>query len=366
MKVAFNNLGRTNNLIGDEIRDAIDKVLNENWYVLGERDKAFEKQYAEFNEVNYCIGVSNGLDALHLCLASLELPPDSEVIVPANTFIATALAVSYCNLKLKLVDVDEKSMLIDVEKLERAITPKTKVIMPVHLYGSACDMDSIMEIARKYNLYVIEDNAQAQGCRYKGRLTGSFGICSGTSFYPGKNIGALGDAGAVLTNDEFIEKKIRTLANYGAERRYHHTEKGFNTRMDEIQAAVLSIKLKYLNEWNEKRKKIAEYYLSNISNNNLELPYIPFNSVWHIFVLKVKNGRRSDFIKYLEERGIQTNIHYPITVNKQEAYKDEFIGESFPVAEKLANEIVSIPMFPHMSEDEMKYVVTAINKWEYK
>lgn len=364
MKVAFNDLGRTNNLIGEEIRGAIDDVLAANWYILGEKDKEFERQYAEFNEAKHCIGVSNGLDALHLCLASLNLPEDAEVIVPANTFIATALAVSYCNLKLKLVDVDEKTMLIDVNKLEQAITPKTKVIMPVHLYGSACDMDAIMSIADKYGLYVIEDNAQAQGCRYKGKLTGSFGICSGTSFYPGKNIGALGDAGAVVTNSDEIERKVRALANYGAEKRYHHTEKGFNTRMDELQAAILSVKLKHLNDWNSLRNKIANYYLENITNEKVVLPYIPFNTVWHLFVLRIKDGLRDDFVDYLEKNGIQTTIHYPITVNKQDAYKEEFLGESYPVAEMLAKEVVSIPMFPHMTEEEMKYVVDTINNWK--
>ena len=274
----FNDLARANNKYHDEIEHAIHRVLERNWYICGEEDKEFEAEFAAYMGVKHCIGVSNGLDALHLILAALDLPKDSEVIVPANTFIATALAVSFCGYQLRLVDVDEATMLMDTKQAEAAITERTKVIMPVHLYGSACDMDAIMSLAEKHNLFVVEDNAQAQGCMYKGRKTGTFGIASGTSFYPGKNIGALGDAGAVITDDTDFAQKIRALSNYGSNVRYHHEFIGFNTRLDEIQAAVLRVKLKHLDQWNQERAQIAAVYKSNVHNPVIKFLEIPFYS----------------------------------------------------------------------------------------
>ena len=361
--IQFNNLERTNSAIRAELKEAVNAVIDRNWFILGEEDRSFEAMYAKYAGSKHCIGVSNGLDALHLILAALDLPKDSEVIVPANTFIATALAVSYCGYRLRMADVDSESKLMDLDRLEEAITDHTKVIMPVHLFGSACDMDRIVSIADRHGLYIVEDNAQAHGCLYQGRRTGSFGIASGTSFYPGKNLGALGDAGAVVTDNDTLADRIRALANYGSRIKYHHAYAGFNTRLDEIQAAVLRVKLKYLDEWNSSRAKSARYYLEHIRNPLTVLPVIPFDSVWHLFPLRVADGRRDEFMRYMKEHDVETAIHYPIPVHLQEAYAAEFAGESFPVAEQLAREIVSIPMYPYMSSEELECVVDLINAW---
>lgn len=361
--IPFNNLERTNNKIKEEIKAAINRVVDSNWFILGEENRQFEEAYADYMGAKHCIGVSNGLDALHLILEALDLPKGSEVIVPANTFIATALAVSYCGYKLRLVDVEPDSRLMDPKKLEAAITEKTRVIMPVHLFGNACDMDRIMSVADSHGLYVVEDNAQSQGCRYGDRYTGCFGIASGTSFYPGKNIGALGDAGAILTDDDAMAQKIRALANYGSSVKYRHDYSGFNNRLDEIQAAVLRVKLKYLREWNESRTEAAAYYMEHIDNPLVTLPTVRFCSVWHLFVLGIADGRRDAFIQYLKENGVETAIHYPIPVHMQRAYAREFTGERFPVAERLAQEIVSIPMNPYMRRDELEKVVNLVNAW---
>lgn len=361
--IPFNNLERTNSRIREEMKAAINRVVDSNWFVLGEENRRFEEAYADYMGARHCIGVSNGLDALHLILAALDLPRGSEVIVPANTFIATALAVSYCGYRLRLVDVEPDSRLMNPEKLEAAITDKTRAIMPVHLFGSACDMDRIAAVADRHGLYIVEDNAQAQGCRYGDRYTGCLGIASGTSFYPGKNIGALGDAGAILTDDDALAQKLRALANYGSSVRYRHDYPGFNNRLDEIQAAVLRVKLKYLREWNESRAEAAAYYMAHIDNPLVTLPTVKFCSVWHLFVLGIADGRRDAFIQYMKENGVETAIHYPIPVHMQRAYDGEFTGEHFPVAERLAKEIVSIPMNPYMRQDELEKVVDLANAW---
>lgn len=362
--IQFNDLARANNKLRGELDNAIRRVLDSGRYIRGVEDENFENEFAEYMGAKYCVGVSNGLDALHLILAALDLPKDSEVIVPANTFIATALSVSFCGYNLRLVDVDEETMLIDASKIEAAINEHTKVIMPVHLYGSACDMDEILKIAKAHGFYVVEDNAQAQGCEYKGRKTGTFGIASGTSFYPGKNIGSLGDGGAVITDDEQLANKIKALANYGSSKKYYHEYLGFNARLDEIQAAVLRVKLKYLDDWNGQRAKIADYYMQNILNPLIGKIKIPFNSVWHIFLLRINDGRRDEFIEYMKENGIGTAIHYPIPIHKQPAYSQYFQGEEFPIAEKLAKEIVTIPMFPYMTDLEIKKITEVINDWK--
>lgn len=362
--IPFNDLARANQKLHEELLGAIERVLNKNWFVLGDEGVQFEKEFSDYMGTKYCVGVSNGLDALRLILMALELPKDSEVIVPANTFIATALAVSSCGYQLRLVDVDEDTMLMDPKKVEAAVTDKTRVIMPVHLYGSACDMDKITKIAQENDLFVVEDNAQAQGCVYAGRRTGTFGIASGTSFYPGKNIGALGDAGAVVTDNAPLADRIRALANYGSSKRYHHDYPGCNTRLDEIQAAVLRVKLKYLEQWNQSRSELARFFRENINHPLVRFPVIPFSSVWHIFLVRIADNRRDEFAAYMEKNGVQTAIHYPIPIHKQKAYADKFSGEHFPVSERLATEIVTLPMFPYMEQAERNKIVDLVNEWQ--
>ena len=283
------------------------------------------------------------------------------MIIPANTFIATALAVSYVGATPVLVDNNDFYN-IDVELIEKAITDKTKAIIAVHLYGMPADMDPINEIASKYGLVVIEDAAQAHGAIYKGKKVGTLGDAAAFSFYPGKNLGALGDGGAVVTNNEEIAEKIRNLGNYGSSKKYVHEFKGVNSRLDEMQAAFLNIKLNHLDDWNNSRKEIAKYYLANITNQKVKLPQLinKIETVWHLFVVRVEN--RDEFIKYLSDNGIQALIHYPITVNKQDAYK-ELNSYTFEKAEKYANEIVSLPMYPGLTEEMLRYVVDVINKF---
>lgn len=365
MKIAYYDLARVNNSMREEIQSAIQEVLDASNYILGEQDRKFEQEYAKYIGTKHCIGVDNGLDALHVILEALDIPKGSEVLVPANTYIATALAVDYAGLKVVLVEPDPNTLLMDPQKIEEKITEKTRAIMPVHLCGACCDMDPILEIADKYNLYVIEDNAQAQGCMYKGKKTGSFGIAAGTSFYPGKNIGALGDAGAVTTNDDELAEKIRKLINYGSGVKYHHEYKGFNARLDEIQAAILERKLKYLDDWNKQRRVVAEYYKNHIENANVVLPVHKIeDSVWHLYVVQIADGRRDEFMQYMKDNGIQTAIHYPISVAEQSAYKDELNPREYPIAASLAKKIVSLPIYPYMKNEEMDYVCEIINKWK--
>lgn len=365
MNIPYYDLARVNGAIKDEIKEGILQVLAEGNFIQGRQDQEFERYFAEFIGVKECIGVDNGLDALHIILEALELPENSEVLVPANTYIASALAVSYAGLKVVLVEPDENTLLIDPLKIEEKITDKTRVIMPVHLCGASCDMDKILDIADRHNLYVVEDNAQAQGCIYNKKKTGSFGIAAGTSFYPGKNIGALGDAGAITTNNEELAVKMRKLINYGSAVRYHHEYKGFNARLDEIQAAVLKIKLKYLEEWNAQRKSVVKYYKTHINHPDIKLPIQQLEeSVWHLFVVQIMNGKRDEFMNYMKEKGIGVLIHYPIPIAEQLAYKNEFKGQEYPIASALARRIVSLPMYPFMKEEELKYICDAVNAWK--
>lgn len=364
MNIPYYDLKRINESVSEKIERQITQVISECEFILGTQVGNFEKKFAEYIGTKHCIGVDNGLDALHIILTALDLPEDSEVIVPANTFIATALAVSYAGLKIVLVEPDEETMLIDPKKIEEKITDKTKVIMPVHLYGTACDMEKIMAIAEKYNLYVIEDNAQAQGCDYKGKRTGSFGIAAGTSFYPGKNIGALGDAGAITTNDDNLAKKIRALINYGSVKKYHHEFKGFNARLDELQAAVLMVKLNELDDWNRQRRENADFYFSHIQNPSIRLPKKQTGAVWHIFPVRVNGKSRDIFMAYLKEKGISTLIHYPIAIAEQKAYENEFRKEEYPIASKLSGQEVSLPMYPFMTKEELQYICDVINSWK--
>ena len=345
-----------------DLRAAFDRVFDSSWYILGKEDTEFEKEFAAYCGTGYAIGVGNGLDALMLCLKALEIGAGDEVIVPSNTYIATALAVTYVGASPILVEPDPATYNIDPSRIEEAITDKTKAIMPVHLYGQACDMDPILEVAKKHGLYVVEDCAQAHGALYKGKRVGSFGDAAGFSFYPGKNLGALGDGGAAVTDDEALAKKIRTIANYGSDYKYHNIYKGNNSRLDEIQAAFLSAKLKHLDRMNEERRRVADRYLSGIKNDKLVLPYIAEGCVpvWHIFA--VRCDMRDDLEKYLNDRGIGTNKHYPIPIHRQVCYSDLGIPEGAPpIAESISATELSLPLYYGMTDEDVDYVIDAIN-----
>ncbi len=348
-----------------ELRAAFERVYTRSWYIDGVEDKAFEKAFAEYCNVKYCVGVGNGLDALMLALKALDVKEGDEVIVPSNTYIATALAVTYVGATPVFVEPDIRTFNMDPSRIEDAITEKTKAIMPVHLYGQACDMDPIMDISKKRSLFVIEDCAQAHGATYKGKVVGSFGDAAGFSFYPGKNLGALGDAGAVVTNNKALEEKVRALSNYGSDYKYHHIYKGHNSRLDEMQAAFLTAKLFHLDRMNEERRRIAQKYLSGINNPKVELPYIREDCVpvWHIFGIRCKN--RDELEAYLKGKGIGTNKHYPIPMHLQECYKDLGFKEGdYPISEEISATELSLPMYYGMMEEEIQYVIDAVNSFE--
>lgn len=362
MKVPFVSFLPMEKEIGEEIKLAFERVFSRSWYIEGEEDKSFEKSFAEYIGVDHCIGVGNGLDALMLALKSLGIGEGDEVIVPSNTFIATALAVSYVGANPVLVEPDISTYNINPSLIEEKITDRTKAIIPVHLYGQACDMDSIMEIARKYDLRVVEDCAQAHGALYKGKIVGSFGDLAAFSFYPGKNLGALGDAGAVVTRDAGLAKMIRAIGNYGSDYKYHHIYKGNNSRLDELQAAFLSVKLKHLDRMNEERRRIADCYINGIKNSKIILPVVNSDClpVWHIFA--VRCDERDALEMHLNQKGIGTNKHYPIPIHLQECYKDLGLSKNdLPIAEKISETELSLPMFYGMSDDDIQYVIDAIN-----
>ncbi len=362
--IPFLNFDPMHKLIRDEIMRSFADVYDANWFIMGKKLEAFEKEYAAFNDTKFAIGVSNGLDALHLALKALNVTKGDEVIVPSNTYIATALAASYVGATPVFVEPNARTYNMDPANIEAAITPRTKVIMPVHLYGQACEMEAIVAIAKKNNLFVVEDNAQAHGARFNGKITGSFGHANGTSFYPGKNLGALGDGGALTTNDADIAKKIMMLRNYGSEKKYHNEEIGFNMRLDEMQAAFLSVKLKHLNEWTKQRKVIAQQYNEALKNiGDLILPEVHKDAthVYHLYVIKTKN--RDKLQKHLSDNGIGTLIHYPIPPHLQKAYAslNKKKGD-FPIAEELAENCLSLPIWPGMTQEHVKTVADAIKK----
>ncbi|MDF2450177.1 MAG: aminotransferase [Bacteroidota bacterium] len=347
------------------IYEAFESVYESNYFILGDKVKIFEKFYADFNKTNYCIGVGNGLDALIISLRALEIGNGHEVIVPSNTFIASLLAISAVGAKPVLVEPCITTYNIDPALIENAITSNTKAIMPVHLYGQACEMESIMFIANKHKLFVIEDNAQAQGATYNGKLTGSFGNINGTSFYPGKNLGALGDAGVITTNDKALFEKGKRLRNYGSEKKYFNQVKGYNSRLDELQAAFLSVKLKHLEKWNKERNKIADQY-NNLLNNNREiiLPKIATKStsVYHLYVIRTQ--KRDELQAYLTERGIGTVIHYPVPPHLQEAFSDlGYEKGDFPIAEEIAGTCLSLPLYPGLKEEEIEFICLTIKQF---
>lgn len=365
MNVPFVSFLPMEHELDKDLRDAFERVYTRSWYIEGVEDENFEKAFAQYCDTKYCVGVGNGLDALMLALKALGIGEGDEVIVPSNTYIATALAVTYVGAKPVFVESDIKTFNIDPNRIEAAITDRTKAIMPVHLYGQACDVDPIMEIAHKYSLYVVEDCAQAHGATYKGKKIGSFGDAAGFSFYPGKNLGALGDAGAMVTNNKELADKVRALGNYGSDYKYHHIYLGNNSRLDEMQAAFLSAKLPHLDKINAERRRIANRYLNDIKNTQIVLPYIPeyANPVWHIFGIRCK--RRTELETFLNERGIGTNKHYPIPMHLQECYKDlGFKNGDFPIAEEISVTELSIPMYYGMADQEIQYVIDSINEFE--
>ena len=364
MKIPFVSFKPLEKELDNELRAAFERVYETSWYIEGKEDAAFEKSFAEFCGVNYCVGCGNGLDALMLALKAMGIGEGDEVIVPSNTYIATALAVTYVGARPVFVEPRIETFNIDPKKIESAITNKTKAIMPVHLYGQACDMDTIMEIAGKYGLKVIEDCAQAHGATYKGQRVGSFGDAAGFSFYPGKNLGALGDAGAMVTNDKEIADKVRAMGNYGSDYKYHHIYKGNNSRLDELQAAFLSAKLQHMDRINEERRKIADRYLNEINNSKIVLPVVEKNRVpvWHIFGIRCND--RENLEKFLNDNGIGTNKHYPIPMHLQECYKDlGYNPGDFPIAEEISKTELSIPMYYGMTEEEINTVINAINSF---
>lgn len=364
MKVPFVSFLPMEKELDKQLRAAFQRVFEKSWYIGGEEDKNFENAFADFCNTKYCVGVGNGLDALMLALKALDIGEGDEVIVPSNTYIATALAVTYIGATPILVEPDIKSFNIDASKIEEAITEKTKVIMPVHLYGQPCDMDPIMEVAKRYNLYVVEDCAQAHGAKYKGKVIGAFGDISGFSFYPGKNLGALGDAGAVVSNNLELIDKVRALGNYGSDYKYHHIYKGYNSRLDELQAAFLSEKLPHMKRMNIQRRKIAKKYLSGINNSEVILPYVMEGTepVWHIFGIRCK--RRDELEEFLNQKGIGTNKHYPIPIHLQECYRNLGFKEGdYPIAEEISATELSIPMYYGMTDEEIDYVINSINEF---
>lgn len=364
MKVPFVSFLPMEHELDKDLRAAFERVYTRSRYIGGAEDESFEKAFAEYCDVNYCVGTGNGLDALMLALKALDVGEGDEVIVSSNTFIATALAVSYVGAIPVLVEPDIRTFNINPVEIEKKITDKTKAIIPVHLYGQACDMDSIMKIARKHNLYVVEDCAQAHGATYKGRKIGTFGDVAGFSFYPGKNLGALGDAGAIVTSNKKLADKIRALGNYGSDYKYHHIYQGNNSRLDEFQAAFLLAKLPHLDKVNENRRGIASKYLEGIKNPLITLPYVPeyANPVWHIFGIRC--DRRNELEKYLNIAGISTNKHYPIPMHLQACYKELGFKEGdFPVAEKISATELSLPMYYGMTDEEIQYVIDKVNEF---
>ena len=350
-----------------ELIEACTRVIDSGWYIQGNECKDFENEFAQYCGVKHAIGVANGLDALILILRAYKemgiMSDGDEVIVPSNTYIASILAISQNNFVPILVEPEIKTYLIDSSKIEAKITSKTKAILPVHLYGQTCEMDLINAIAKKYNLKVIEDSAQSHGAYFGNKRSGNLGDASGFSFYPGKNLGALGDGGAVTTNDDELAQTIRALGNYGSHKKYENIYKGINSRLDEMQAAIIRVKLRYLDKEVQKRREIVSYYLQNIKNENIVLPTYRSkdNHVWHLFV--VKTSKRNELQKYLLDNGIQTLIHYPLPPHKQDAYK-EWSDDSYPISEQIHDEVLSLPISGVQSFEDTMKIVKVLNDFK--
>lgn len=365
MNIPFLSFVPMHSSIKTEMMNAFEKVYDSYWYVNGESVSNFEKEYATFNQVENVVGVSNGLDALFLALKVCGVKAGDEVIVPSNTYIATALAVTYIGATPIFVEPNIETYNIDPAKIEAAITSKTKAIMPVHLYGQCCEMEAIMAIAKKHNLFVIEDNAQSQGSSFNNKLAGAWGHINGTSFYPGKNLGAIGDAGAVTTNDANYATQIKSLRNYGSAKKYYNEVIGHNMRLDELQAALLSVKLQHLNNWTLQRQQIASWYKEALKDvAEIILPKVHQNAthVYHLYI--IRTNKRDELQQYLTQQGIGTMIHYPVPPHLQEAYN--FLGHKkgdFPIAEELANTMLSLPLYPGMTQQQVQQVASNIKQF---
>lgn len=367
MNIPFLSLKRENDCYSAELQQNILRILNSGWYILGEEKKRFEKEFATYCGVHNCIGVGNGLDAIRLILQGYKeqnlMRDGDEVILPSNSFVATALAVSQVGLVPVLADCNIDTYNIDPQSVENKITNKTKAIIAVHLYGQVAPIDELKHISQKYNLKLIEDAAQAHGALYGRQVVGSLSDAAAFSFYPVKNLGALGDAGAVTTDDNALTEIVRSLSNYGSEEKYLHKLKGINSRLDELQATVLLTKLKYLDKDNERRLQIANYYSTHIDNDRIILPIYSLDKshVFHLYVIRVND--RDSLRRYLLDNGIHTQIHYPIPIHRQPAYSE--LNEMYlPVTDQLAGEVLSLPLYPSLTDAELRYIVSIINRWE--
>lgn len=360
MNIPFLDLGVAYRELKSDIDAAVARSMASGWYIGGPEVEAFEQEFAKYTQAQHCVGVANGLDALHLALRAMNVGPGDEVIVPSNTFIATWLAVSQCGARPVPVEPNIHTFNIDPALIEAAITPRTKAIIPVHLYGQPADMDPILALARKHSLLVLEDGAQAHGASYKGKRLGAHGDAVAWSFYPGKNLGAMGDGGAVTTNDPTIAERLRVLSNYGSRVKYVNDVQGYNSRLDPLQAAILRVKLAHLDEWNQRRRRVAAAFLSKIATPVVTLPYvIPHSdSAWHLFVLRVAD--RASTQQFLQNAGITTMIHYPIAPHQQKAYDLEI---KLPIAEQLAQEVVSLPISPHLSAKNIEFIIKTVNSY---
>ncbi|MHA1056267.1 DegT/DnrJ/EryC1/StrS family aminotransferase [Enterobacter mori] len=367
MKIDFLNLRAVNERFGEELKEACTRVIDSGWYIAGNELDLFEKEFADWCGAKHCVGVANGLDALILTIRAWKLlgllNEGDEVLVPANTYIATVLAISENGLKPVFVEPNPTTFNLSLAEIKKNTTVNTKAIIAVHLYGRICPMDEIMDFANENGILVLEDSAQAHGASIKGKRAGNWGHASGFSFYPGKNLGALGDAGAVTTNNDELNEALRALRNYGSHIKYENIYKGVNSRLDEIQAAMLRVKLKYLESDTIVRQNIAKKYLENINNPLISMPNndIEEQSVWHLFVVKTK--KRDQLSAYLNSEGISTLIHYPIPPHKQSAYA-EYNHLSFPLTESIHEEVLSIPMDPTMTDEEIEYVINKMNEFQ--
>jgi dTDP-4-amino-4,6-dideoxygalactose transaminase len=364
MKIDFLNLKQLNEKFRPEIDQIVNNVIDSGWYLMGKEKEAFESEFASYCNTQHSVGVANGLEAIILGLQAMNIGYGDEVIIPSNTFIATALAVSYVGATPIFVEPNIDTHLINANLIEEKITNKTKAIIAVHLYGQLADMDEINDIAKKHNLFVLEDSAQAHGAELDdGRRAGELSDLSAFSFYPGKNLGALGDAGGITTNNKDLADKVMALSNYGSNKKYHHIYKGINSRLDEMQAAILRVKLRSLDEDNARRQEIAQMYLDGIKNSKVILPKVTKGSkscVWHLFVVRTTN--REELQEFLAKNEITTLIHYPIAMHNQECYK-EFKDLDLPIAEEIAKTVLSLPISPVMTNQEVQYVIDTINRY---
>jgi len=363
MQVPFLNLKASYLEIREELDEELLNFYKTGQYIGGSKLHAFENKFSAYVEAESCVGVANGLQALELSLKALEIGEGDEVIVPSHTFIATWLAVTNCGATPIPIECDLDTYSISMQKIEEAVTKKTKAIIPVHLYGQPVDLDPIIDLARFHNLYVVEDAAQAHGALYKSKRIGGHGDIVAWSFYPGKNLGAFGDGGAITTNNLMLADKIRSLSNYGSKKKYIHDAVGVNSRLDPIQAVILDIKLKYLDSWNDRRRKIAKRYLAGLKDCGLILPdqFDKENGVWHLF--PIRTNKRDNLISALKKEEIDSMIHYPIPPHKQKAYANQFIGWELPIAEQMASQLLSLPIGPHLELDQVSFVIDRIKNF---